>query len=489
MRNTSIILGGLLIITSALPQGQITALAADQWTNLSGTNTVSGDLVGLWNGRVLLRLDGGRRVAVKMGDLRADSRIQAEKRLEELTERMREQSAAIRMHADEASAPAPKTYLEGRTEEGSIGSVPDAPEYRPVDEGADLEMTLTSIRDQILAGHLRILYDTLPATQQQAVDQWFKTMVSKVDGGSFDSGREAMASLGELILSRQSWLMSHPRMAQLEQSDRDELLEQAFLMRQFFSEEVMGIEQLRSRPFGESLAKLNDLIAPHLHAGLNDPSTGFASMAPNIQVEALEEGKMVGKLVLPFVGPLLSQNFVASEDRWAFGDSPDTLTVGLRAMTEQLESLPNNSIALPASMQSIAGKVSVAVTALEQAKTRQEFHRQLDQIMPELAEIVNEWSGFDPAAMGVAGQNPPGMGGMFPGMAGGMAPGMSTGMAPGMDGMAPGMMPAMTPSMPATTGNAPGMGGMAPGMMPASTPTMPAIGTSPGMAPGRPPGM
>jgi hypothetical protein len=278
-------------------------------------------------------------------------------------------------------------------------------------------------------------------------------------------------------------------MAQLEQGDRDELLEQAFLMRQLFSEEVMGIEQLRSRPFGESLAKLSDLIAPYLHAGLNDPSAGFASMAPNIQVESLEDGKMVGKLVMPIIGPVFSQNFVAAEGRWAFGDSPDTLTELLRAMTEQTESLPSGSIPLPASLQSVVDKLTVAVAALEQAKTRQEFHRQLDQIMPELAAIVNEWSGFNPAAMGVAGQNQQGMGGMYPGMAGGMAPGMPTGMAPGMGGMAPGMMPAMTPSMPAATGTAPGMGGMAPGMMPASTPTMPARGTSPGMAPGRPPGM
>jgi len=293
--------------------------------------------------------------------------------------------------------------------------------------------------------------------------------------------------------------MSHPRMAQLESSDRDELLKQALLMRQLFSDDVMGIAQLRSRSFGESLAKLNDLIAPDLHAGLNDPSTGFAAMVPNIQVESLEEGKMVGKLVLPFVGPIFSQNFVAAEGRWAFGDTPDTLTESIREMTAQLESLPNNSIPLPASLQPVVGKVSAAVAALEQAKTRQEFHRLLDQIMPELAEMVNEWSGFNPAAMGVAGQSPQGMGGMYPGMAGGMAPGMGGmapgmgGMAPGMGGMAPGMMPASTPSMPATTGTAPGMGGMAPGMMPASTPSMPGMGASPGMAPGmapgRPPGM
>ena len=67
-----------------------TSRAADQWTNLTGTSTVTGEMLGMWNGRVFLKLEGGRRVSVKMSDLRADSRIQAEKRFEKLQEKERQ---------------------------------------------------------------------------------------------------------------------------------------------------------------------------------------------------------------------------------------------------------------------------------------------------------------------------------------------------------------------------------------------------------------
>ncbi|RPH83516.1 MAG: hypothetical protein EHM77_01700, partial [Planctomycetaceae bacterium] len=59
----------ILVLTSLLPQGSgqsSSVLAADQWTNLTGTSSVSGELLGIWNGRVLLKLEGRRRVSVKM---------------------------------------------------------------------------------------------------------------------------------------------------------------------------------------------------------------------------------------------------------------------------------------------------------------------------------------------------------------------------------------------------------------------------------------
>lgn len=376
--------------------------AADQWTNLNGTSTVTAEMLGMWNGRVLLKLENGRRVSVKKEDLRAESRIQAEARFEELQQRLRQRTDEIKMIAEEASAPAPKEILSG--EATGLAAVPDSPQYDPVAEGADLRQTLVGIRDQVLAGHLRVLYDTLPASHQKAADELFATMLAKVDAQSIDASRQTLHGVGELILTRQRWLFSHPRMALMNDSQQAELLSSAAFLRVMFSDEVLSIETMRGRSLGETLAKIDEIIAPYLYASLNNPTTGISSMQPDFEVSPAADGKMVAKIVLPLLGPIATQTFVSLEGRWAWGETANAFQEAVQEAKKSLEQVPDNSVSLPPAAQTELAKVDQALNALMQAKTRQEFHRVLDGILPVIAKLVNDWSGYQPPAMpGIAG--------------------------------------------------------------------------------------
>lgn len=376
--------------------------AADQWTNLHGTSTVTAEMLGMWNGRVLLKLENGRRVAVKKEDLRAESRIQAEAKFEELQQRMLERKEEIKLIADEASAPGPRNLLGGSSAGGP--AVPDSPRYTPIPEGSDLRETVVGIRDQVFAGHIRVLYDTLPASHRQAVDDAFTAMLAKIDAQALDANRQTLHGVGEVIVNRQRWLFSHPRLALMNDAQQAELLSAAAFLQLICSEDVMSIEAMKGRSLGESLAKINELIAPYLFTAINDPNTGVSSMPLNFEVTPGADGKMIAKMVLPLLGPIYTQTFVSVEGRWAWGESATSLRESLQVMTQSLQQAPDNSANLPASIQAELAKIDQSVGALMRAQTRQEFHRVLDEVLPVIAELVNEWSGYQPPAVrGLAG--------------------------------------------------------------------------------------
>lgn len=420
--------------------------AADQWTNLNGTSTVTADMLGLWNGRVLLRLENGRRVSVKLEDLRADSRLQAEARLEELQQRMRQRSDEIKLIAEEASAPAPKDSPTGSAASGVAS--PTAPRYVSVAEGADLRQNLVGIRDQILAGHLRVLFDTLPASHQKAFEDLFVIVLNKLDGETFDANRRTMQGVGELIISRQRWLFSHPRMALMSDSQQSQLLSMAAFLQALFADDVMSVEAMKGRTFGETLAKVDEIIAPYIYATINSPGSGLGLLQPDFEVAPAGENKMLAKLVLPVIGPVFSQTFVSTERRWAWGESANSLQQYFQDMAKTMEQAPDRSAGLPFSLQTEIAKVDQAVNVLMQAKNREDFHRALDGVLPVIAEVVNQWSGYKPPAM----QGLAGAAGSYPSDAsyeemmsasGGETP---AGMGPGIPGLVPGGVPSSGPA-------------------------------------------
>jgi hypothetical protein len=187
-----------------------------------------------------------------MSDLRADSRIQAEKRFEKLQEQILRRSDEIRSVATEATAAAPK---EAQTP-------PPAPAYQPPADNVDLQTTLQGLRDQLLAGHVRVLYDTLPSSQRAAVDQWFQLAIRKLEPTSVDAGRKSLESLGDLIVSKQRWLFSHPVVETFVAGKEQQVLAIGIGLKQLFSDQVTSMQSLRSRDLGQSLTEIDNALAP-----------------------------------------------------------------------------------------------------------------------------------------------------------------------------------------------------------------------------------
>ncbi|MGV3484220.1 MAG: hypothetical protein ACO1RT_07370, partial [Planctomycetaceae bacterium] len=174
---------------------------ADEWTNLRGTSTVSAKLVGIWNGRALLKLDDGRQVSVKLDDLNASSRIKAQDQQEEIERLLRTRVTELDAVATEAAAPAPVT----------LPSPAPAPAYAPPSEGADLQSTLDHLQAQAKAGHVRVYYDALPKSQQAQADQLFQLALQKLEPANFELFRLTLHRLADLTVTRQRWLFSYPK--------------------------------------------------------------------------------------------------------------------------------------------------------------------------------------------------------------------------------------------------------------------------------------
>lgn len=357
---------------------------ADQWTNLAGTSTISGEMLGLWNGRVLLQLESGRRVSVRMEDLRADSRIQAEKRLNELNERLQQQREEIRTIAEELSAAAPQELPE----------LPEAPSYQPPEPGVDLQTALISIRNQTLAGHLRVYYDTLPASHQKLVDELAAAVLAKLNTASYESTRTTLLKLADLIVTRQRWLFSYPQFAQLPEPVQSGVLNTAHLITALAADDVASLQTLRSRPFSESVASLSDAVSPHI-ARLLAEHVGSIEMS-NFEVEPGPNETMIASVTVPIVGTVHSTTYTQVEGRWVEGEDAQWAADDLKELQKSLEPLPDDSLQLPPAAQSVIDQLGAAMVVLQQPTTRQEFHRELDNLLPEFVAAINQWSGYKP---------------------------------------------------------------------------------------------
>lgn len=419
------------------------ALAADQWTNLTGTSSVSGELLGIWNGRVLLKLEGGRRVSVKMSDLRAESRIQAEKRFDELRQLIVNRSGEIRVVAGEASAPAPKEMA---------AAIPP-PAYQPVADNLDLQQSLTVMSNQLLAGHARVLYDSLPNSQRLAFDQWFAAAVKKIDPQSFDSARNTLASVGDLIVSRQRWLFSHPMLEPMIAGNESQWLALGATMQSLFAEDVTGVQGLRTRPPADSIAKVDEALAPLLFQTLGGESaSSLAAILGQVQTAPTQDGGTTVSLTAPVIGPLGSLVMYPAEGRWIWwGDKPETAAARWQQWTQSLAALSDDSVPLNPTMAGAIRQLDESLRGLKAAPNRQAFHRELDVLVPQLLALTQGGITALAGAQGMAGRLGQGSDMMMPGMGGIPMPGMSgpPGMmgAPGMPG-APGMgMPAAAADM------------------------------------------
>lgn len=406
----------LLATLLAIGGGDSTASAADRWTNLTGTSTVSGEMIGLWNGRVLLQLEGGRRVSVRMEDLRAESRIQAEKRLVEIQERLQQRRSEIAQAAQEAEAPAPTQKAE---------LIP-APSYSAPPVGADLRTTLVGLRDQLAAGHLRVLYDTLPASHQQQADQAWALTLTKLNSESFESVRNSVHGVAELIVTRQRWLLSHPRLAQLSDDQQQGLVAGAEFILALTGDDVLSLANLRSRSLGESIALLDEALAPHLYRLISGSSLETSGVPVDFEVEAGNGGVMTAHAVVPLMGPMGSMKFKSVEGRWVVSEErkasrvassgsslgESSIDEGPAATTAPgdddswkqahtwLESQADESLRLPPAAEVVLQQVNAAIAPLQQAQSQHEFHRALDELLPQIAVVVNQVAGFKPPVPG-----------------------------------------------------------------------------------------
>lgn len=358
---------------------------ADEWTSLRGTSTVVAKLVGIWNDRALLRLENGRQVSVKLSELNADSRIQAQDQQAAIERTLRTRVSELGAVATEAAAPAPAIMPTQKP----------APNYVPPTDGADLQSTLDHLQAQAKAGHFRVYYDALPKSQQAQAEELFKLALQKVDSAHWELFRSTMHRLADLTVTRQRWLFSHPKFAQVSDGQRQSLLVLASAFRQLGTEEIASLPALQGASLGESLARLDELAAPYLHQLIQENSMISGLVLAPYQVESGADGAMVAKQSPP-LGAAQGIPMVQMEGRWTEGATVADAQAKWDGYKKSLASIPDGSIRLGTQVEAVLSNLSNSLSTLENASSRSAFHRALDDMSSELSPSINLWAGVKP---------------------------------------------------------------------------------------------
>ncbi|MEM9364425.1 MAG: hypothetical protein AAGD07_00410 [Planctomycetota bacterium] len=245
------------------------ALRAETWTSLDGTKSIQAQMVGLWDQSVILRLSSGRRVTVSMNQLEAASRMQAEKVAAQLQESRERVAAELDRAAVAEAAPAPSP----------LPSPPDALPYTPVQPNVSATEAIAKIQQQIRNGHLIAVFDALPMNYRADLEAVIDLALAKLDPSAAETVFASIADLSDLMVTRQNWIRSHPRIKPTEEGGGwpevlvafDEVvLPLANLLRDTFPTEAMRPEVIQSASLSDWLRARDLAAAPHLQSLMED---------------------------------------------------------------------------------------------------------------------------------------------------------------------------------------------------------------------------
>ncbi|MEM6362911.1 MAG: hypothetical protein AAF745_00685 [Planctomycetota bacterium] len=187
-------------LASWLAAGAVVPTSAEEWTSLDGSRTVQADMVGLWDGHVVLLMESGRRVSVPMQSLIAESRIQAEKVADRLRAERQRLSTELRNVAEAEAAPAPDPLPEPPSTLGRA----------EMPAGLSADEAIQRIQDQLFAGRFTIMWRALPPSMRQSMQQLHEMSLKQTEGGANRRVAELLNRVANLVVTRQNWIASYP---------------------------------------------------------------------------------------------------------------------------------------------------------------------------------------------------------------------------------------------------------------------------------------
>ncbi len=352
-----------------------TPLVAESWTDLNETRTIEADLVGVFGDQVVLKLTDGRRVSVKLDQLRAESRLKARDLNEQLVSRRTDRIAELRKQADTAAAPAPDPLPQPAP----------SPDYQPPADGLSAVETLQYLDTQMRAGHIVAFYDVLPVTYRDQIDQLVAQASLKLDPEAWDGVAGTLHQVGDLIVTRQNWIFSHPRLQAVGdetlQPLRGVTLSAAGLLRDAFDPEAFPLEDLQTLAFRDWLGKWDDATSPYLATLLRT-----ADEQP-ITFEQIREQRDIVTLRATKGEATTEIQMKQIDDRWVTTDIADAWPDFFTSAQETLDETPDSSVALGPAAQ-LPAIASGFLDPLRQAGDANEFHAALDDLFAQAATGV-----------------------------------------------------------------------------------------------------
>lgn len=352
----------VVLSTLVLSPLSVTGLQAETWTNLDGDRSIQAKMIGMWDDQVVLQLEDGRSVNVPMDKLVGASRIQASKIAQRLKQERQALTTEIKNAAamDAAAAPDPLP----------MPSAP--PAYQPPVADMTPDDAVNLIAEQFQNGHLVVIYDALPPTYRQQLDGLVRLTLTKLEPTSLAQPLEQLGALADLIVTRQNWILSEPRLRD-STGGKDDLnatgelvqkfvLPAAGLIRVGVPADQAGLQEIQDLGFGEWLHRRDELVAPFaalVLEGYSSPATQWSA------VETTDDSALLEKPGAPVANDASSSQYAASypgqtssranpavafkkvEGFWVPADVADGFTEWVEEQTTALEKFSDGSMSLP----------------------------------------------------------------------------------------------------------------------------------------------
>jgi hypothetical protein len=350
---------------------------AESWTSLDGSSTVEAKMIGLWNDSVVLQLVDGRRVTVSLANLKAESRIQAKNLAKVKDDHLVSIVKELRSQADAASAPAPNP----------IPKPPAPPAYVQPKAGATVVEQLILVDEQSRDGHILAAFDALPPSYQNDISELVKQAAAKIDAASWQSLIGSIHSIGEVIVTKQRWVFSHPRLQAMPVETSDQLeditLLVAGLIRDGLDPQAMDITQLQTMPLRAWLAERDRAMAPYI-AALNDLAGGL-----NRQTFELASEKDGTATVTVTMGDVSSQvAYTNVEGFWVPKSLADGWAQMITDARTKLQETPDGSLLADPMTAMIPTMIQPVVGPLAAANDEQGFHAAMETMLAQMAPAV-----------------------------------------------------------------------------------------------------
>lgn len=346
-------------------------VAAEDWTNLRGTHTVEAEMIGLWGDSVVLELSNGRRIAVKLSDLRSESRIQAQELAASINGARLGRVKELQGQAAEAAAPAPNP----------LPQPPPAPAYVAPTKGAKATDFLSQLDGAIENGHLIAIYDSLPPNFRQDVDDVAKLAAQKVSPATWQAIVGSLHQVGDLIVTRQKWFMSSPRIQMMPPEKADQIEVQgillAGLLREGLRPEAMQLEQIQSGDFRSWLVDRDNAMAPYLAKLFQ-----YSGSARTITVESEK-----GDTVVADVGEGNKVSFTNVDGFWVHSSLAEGWDDNIQSLKEEITAAPDGAYLDTYAL--MLGAFAPAIGPMAEAKDAGQFHEAMETVFPPMETIAN----------------------------------------------------------------------------------------------------
>ncbi|OYP35954.1 hypothetical protein [Rhodopirellula sp. MGV] len=360
-----------------------TAQAGERWTDLYGKHTIEADFIGLWGNTVVLQMNDGRRVSVSMDKLIAESRIRARQLEETQKKRRGEMRSLIENDAKEASAPAPTPLPEP----------PSVAPYQPYSGGGDVLSMLEWQNTQTRNGHVLLAsYDMMPASYQADFERLTKASIEKLDPAGLDQVLKSVHSIGELIVTRQRWLFSYPRLSNIDEVNKETLKKATLaiggIIRDGLDPEKLALTEIPNRPLRDWVKDLDSRVAPYI-ANLGDLSESLGM--PEITYDVTNEADGKATVETKIGSTAIPVDYVQVEGKWMPADKTKEGWAELTKSWENgLTNTPSGSLLGAGQATMVTLMIDGFVQSALNAASPRELHAQMDTIVEGMKPLLSQ---------------------------------------------------------------------------------------------------